>query len=355
MKRRQIWFRLWVVFLIHLMIKSFDLSFPNGPFELSLRSLLFSLFFMIYGLLMWYCADRVNRFFQHLVRNQGSERKRIALLTLLHAVFGFVFLLSLNHLYRLGDIVLFNNHKVWESVLFLNPELTVSLLCIYLIVLGFDGYFQTQKRLQEQLLRAKELEKENILAQYKALKAQIEPHFLFNSLSVLSSLVYEDADLSADFIVKMSKTLRYIIEKNEFHLVKLSEELEFLKAYFFLIKIRLGEGVFLDVELEKSFVESTFIPPVTLQLLVENAVVHNKYNPEDPLKISIRKEENHMIVSNNLNIRSDKETSTLTGLKNLSRRYELLCGQNVEAEATADEFVVRIPVLNTTDYERFNI
>ncbi|MCE4565949.1 histidine kinase [Maribellus sp. CM-23] len=355
MKRRQIWFRLWVVFLIHLVIKSFDLSFPNGPFEISLRSLVFSLFFLIYGMGIWYGADRANHFFQRLVGKQSNERKRIALLTLLHAVFGFVLLLSFNHLYRLGDIELFNNGEVWESVLFFNPELTVSLLCIYLIVVGFDGYFQTQKRLQEQLLRAKELEKENILAQYKALKAQIEPHFLFNSLSVLSSLVYEDADLSADFIVKMSKTLRYIIEKNEFHLVTLSEELEFLKAYFFLIKIRLGEGVFLDVELEKKFVESTFIPPVTLQLLVENAVVHNKYNPNDPLRISIRKEGNHMIVCNNLNLRNDKETSTQTGLKNLSRRYELLCGQNVEAEATANEFVVRIPVLNTTDYERFNI
>ena len=132
-----------------------------------------------------------------------------------------------------------------------------------------------------------ELEKDNILAQYKALKAQIEPHFLFNSLSVLSSLVYENADIAAVFIVKMSKTLKYIIEKNEFHLVKLSEELQFLDAYFFLIKTRLGNGVFLENKFESTFTENTFIPPVTLQLLVENAVNHNKYNPDVPLKITV--------------------------------------------------------------------
>jgi sensor histidine kinase YesM len=355
MKVKKIWLRLWVVFLIHLVIKSFDLSFPNGPFELNIRSLIFSLFFLGYGLFIWYLADFINHFFQHWVRNLKNERTKIAILTFLHSIIGYMLALSLNHLYRFGDIYFFDNSTAWDTVLYLNPELTVSLLGIYLMILVFDGYLQMQKKLQEELLKAKELEKENILAQYKALKAQIEPHFLFNSLSVLSSLVYEDASLASDFIVKMSKTLRYIIEKNEFHLVKLSEELEFLRAYFFLVKTRLDDGVFLDIRLEESFIESTYIPPVTLQLLVENAVNHNKYNPDDPLKISIEKEDEFIVVRNNLNQRTNKEPSTQTGLKNLSKRYGLVSGKKVVVGKNNSVFVVKIPVLNYSDYERFDI
>ena len=352
---RKFWLRFWVVFLIQIIIKSFDQSFPQGPFEFNFRSLIFTLFFLGYGLFIWWVADFLNNYFQYWARNIKKELNRIVILTSLHGIVGFILSVSLNHLYRLGDIYLFNNAENWNTITFLNPELTVALTSLYLLILGFDGYFETQRNLQNEILKAKELERENLLAQYKALKAQIEPHFLFNSLSVLSSLVYEDADLSADFIVKMSKTLRYIIEKNEFHLVKLSEELEFLDAYFFLVKTRLDNGVFLENMLEPSFTENTYIPPVTLQLLVENAVNHNKYNPEVPLKIVIEKESDFIIVRNNLNPRVKSEPSTQIGLKNLKRRYELVSQKKVLVNVTDSEFIVKIPLLNSFDYERFNI
>ncbi|RIH64686.1 hypothetical protein D1164_13685 [Mariniphaga sediminis] len=350
---KKIWLRFWVVFLIHLMIKSFDLSFPGGPFELNFRSLLFSLFFMTYGMFIWQTADYFNGFFQKLTQHVIRIRVKIAVLTFLHAILGFILSLSLNHFYRIGDIYLFEDVGHWEHNSFFNPELTIALTSIYLIILGFDGYFEMQQSFQNEVLKARELEKESILAQYKALKAQIEPHFLFNSLSVLSSLVYDDADLASGFIVKMSKTLRYIIEKNEFHLVKLSEELEFLDAYFFLIKTRFEEGVFLENRLQKPFVENTYIPPVTLQLLVENAVIHNKSNPENPLKITIDREEKFIVVKNNLNLRVKNEPSTQMGLKNISKRYELVSGQKVIILKTDSEFIVKIPSLNYSDYERF--
>lgn len=352
---RKFWLRFWVVFLFHIVIKSFDLSFPNGPFELNIRSVVFTLFFMVYGLTIWQIGDYMNVFFQRWVSNIKNERSRIFTHILLHLVLGYLLVLSLNYLYRMGDVHLFNRGDQWKDILWVNPELTISLLSMYLVVLGFDSYFQIQRKLQDELLKAKELERENLLAQYRALKAQIEPHFLFNSLSVLSSLVYKDADLSADFIMKMSKTLRYIIEKNEFHLVRLSEELGFLDAYFFLIKTRLEDGVLLENNLEKSFVENTFLPPVSLQVLVENAINHNKYNPDEPLKIIIESDHNFIVVRNNLNPRMKKESSTQTGLMNLSKRYELVSQKQVIIQKSENEFVVKLPVLNLSDYERFNI
>ena len=352
---RKFWLRFWVVFLIQVIIKSFDQSFPFGPFELNLRSFVFTFYFVVYGLIIWKIADYFNLYFQRWTKNLKSIGLKIVIVTFLHAVLGFILVVSLNHLYRLGDVYLFGYAETWSKNSFLNPELTVALTAIYLLILAFDGYYEMQKNFQNEILRARELEKENILAQYKALKAQIEPHFLFNSLSVLSSLVYEDADLSANFIIKLSKTLRYIIEKNEFHLVKLSEELVFLEAYFFLIKTRLDDGVFLENKLDKSFTENTFLPPVTLQLLVENAINHNKYNPENPLRIIIEKKDEFILVKNNLNPRDVKRHSTQTGLKNLSKRYELVSQKRIMVKQTNSDFEVKIPVLKYSDYERFNI
>jgi two-component system, LytTR family, sensor kinase len=351
----KIWVRFLVVFLFHILIKSFDLSFPRGPFELNLRSLTFSIYFIGYGLLLWYIAEWFDiKLHSWLINPEGSQIKMITV-TLFHALFAFIFMVSINYFYRLGDTYLFNNAIIWKDIPFLNPVLTISLTIIYLIVFGFDSYSQIRIKLQEGLLKTEQLEKESILAQYQALKAQIEPHFLFNSLSVLSSLVHEDADLSSDFIVKLSKSLRYIIEKNKFHLVKLSEEMEFLEAYFFLIKTRLDNGVFLENKLEDSFVESAYIPPATLQLLAENAVNHNKYNPNNPLRIQIKMQNDFIVVKNNLNLRETPETSTKQGLNNIARRYELISGTKIEIHKTETEFVVKIPVLNKTDYERFNI
>jgi len=351
----KIWVRFLVVFLFHILIKSFDLSFPGGPFALSFRSLTFSIYFIGYGLLLWYIAEWFDIKLHTWLKNPEGNRIKMIAITLFHTIFAFIFMVSVNYFYRLGDIYLFDNAFLWKDIPFLNPELTVSLTIIYLIIFGFDSYSQIRIKLQEGLLKTEQLEKESILAQYQALKAQIEPHFLFNSLSVLSSLVHEDADLSSDFIVKLSKSLRYIIEKNEFHLVKLSEELEFLNSYFFLIKTRLEDGVSLENRLDKSFVETTFIPPATLQLLVENAVNHNKYNPKNPLKIQIFKEDNFIVVKNNLNLREMVETSTRQGLKNIARRYDLISGLKIEISKTNTEFTVKIPTLNKTDYERFNI
>lgn len=351
----KIWLRIFVVFLIHIIIKSFDLSFTGGPFEWNLRSLTFSVYFMSYSLLIWYVGEWFDTQLRKRFQESEGDWKKTILIVLSHMFFAFLIMLTVNHFYRLGDIYLFNNYHLWKNISLLNPELTVSLTILYLTIYGFNSYSNMHFQLQEKMLVEEKLKKENITAQYQALKAQIEPHFLFNSLSTLSSLVYEDVNLSSDFIVKLSKTLRYVIEKNEFHLVKLNEELEFLYAYFFLIKTRLDEGVFLDIELDNSTIDTTYIPPVTLQLLVENAVNHNTYNPEKPLKVKIRQESNHIIVENNLNPRTVFKESTKQGLRNISKRYELLSTQGIEILKTDHSFIVKLPLLNQSDYENFNI
>ncbi|MBN1820635.1 MAG: histidine kinase [Prolixibacteraceae bacterium] len=348
----KLWLRLFLIFFVQVIFKSFDQSFPNGPFELNVRSFLFTAFFIGYGYFIWVLASWFNNIVLKWLKNVRKNFNRLLFQALLHLVFGYILVLSFSFLYRYGDLYLFGYE--WEGVNILNPELTIGLLGVYLMIIGFDGYFNSQKELQTGLLKVEQQEKENALAQYRALKAQIEPHFLFNNLSVLSSLVYKDADLSSEFIVNLSRTLRYIIEKNEFYLVSLSEEIRFLESYFFLIKTRLDEGISLNNRLTQSDTDTYYIPPATLQMLVENAVNHNKYDPDEPLIITIERDNNCVVVKNNLNLRTVFESSTKQGLKNISKRFELIAKKKIIIENTGSEFIVKLPMLNNSDYERFD-
>ncbi|GAB4017846.1 sensor histidine kinase [Spirosoma koreense] len=204
------------------------------------------------------------------------------------------------------------------------------------------------RRLEDVQLRAERLEKENIQAQFAALKSQVNPHFLFNSLSILSSLVYVDADLSEKFIDQLSRAYRYILEQKDNERVPLRTELEFIEAYRFLLNIRFENkfDIFIDVpELDQTHYS---IAPLTLQLLVENAVKHNRMSTREPLQVHILLEGESLIVQNNLQPRPQSETSTGVGLQNIITRYALLTDQSVWVGENDGNFIVRIPLLAQT-------
>lgn len=201
------------------------------------------------------------------------------------------------------------------------------------------------RRLEDVQLRAERLEKENVQAQFAALKSQVNPHFLFNSLSILSSLVHADAELSEKFIDQLSRAYRYILEQKDNERVLLKTELEFIQAYRFLLNIRFENkfDVFIDVP---EWAQSRYsIAPLTLQLLVENAVKHNRMSTKEPLRVHILLEGDYLVVSNNLQPRPKSENSTGVGLENIITRYALLTDQSVWVGERDGDFVVRIPLL----------
>nr|WP_247716517.1 histidine kinase [Sinomicrobium weinanense] len=209
--------------------------------------------------------------------------------------------------------------------------------------LSFYEYFQTELTVKENQLLAEKLKKENAIAHYKLLKAQIEPHFLFNSLSVLSSLVYKDADLASDFILKLSRILRFSIDRNDQMYVSLEEELDFVNNYFFLIHTRFGDAIRLTNHLEIR--EHVIVPPGTLQVLTENSIKHNSHNKTHPLEIRLYNDQDFIYVSNNLNPGKPSHASTGVGLINLSKRFYLLCGKNIDYGVVAGDFVVKLPII----------
>lgn len=201
------------------------------------------------------------------------------------------------------------------------------------------------KQLTEVNTQLLKVQKENLQSQFEVLKQQVNPHFLFNSLNVLTSLIKVDPDLAELFTERLSKVYRYVLENKEKELVSLSTELEFLKAYLFLLEIRFLKKLFVEIKIDKSY-HDYLILPIAIQLIIENAIKHNTFSKIQPLKIEIFvNEQQRLNIVNNLNLRETKFISTGVGLENINRRYALVSDQRPEFIKTSEHFIAKLPLL----------
>jgi LytS/YehU family sensor histidine kinase len=196
---------------------------------------------------------------------------------------------------------------------------------------------------QTSLQREQQLREEKLIFQNETLKNQVNPHFLFNSLNTLSSLISSQPDIAEEFIQRLSSIYRYILEYSSRERVPLDTELAFIRDYFYLHKIRDNGKIQLEINSDNN--GNSEILPVSLQILVENAIKHNKATRESPLIISIGIENNYVVVRNNLQKMGIQLKSTGIGLKNLSQRISLVSRKEVIIEETSSEFIVKIPLL----------
>ncbi|AEE52051.1 histidine kinase [Haliscomenobacter hydrossis] len=182
-------------------------------------------------------------------------------------------------------------------------------------------------------------------AQFESLKNQINPHFLFNSLNVLASLVHVDTDLSEKFIDQLARSYRYLLEQKDNDLVLLKTEIDFVHSFTFLLKIRFEEKLKVNIRLDKETM-GYYVAPLTLQLLIENAVKHNRISAKTPLVIDIYNEgDEFLVVSNNLQLRDKLLPSTGVGQNNIKSRYKLFTKTEVVFVANQDKYTVRIPFI----------
>ena len=195
----------------------------------------------------------------------------------------------------------------------------------------------------------KPLPNDHFQAQFTALKDQISPHFLFNSLSVLSSLVRKDPDLSERFIDHLAKVYRYLLEHKEDERLSLAAELEFARSFAFLLEVRFVRK-FRVVFPDTHSVSPYAVLPFTLQLLIENTIRHNRMSTSEPLVITVELEEDQYLrISNNCQLRTQPENfqtgSTYRNLAGIQQRYAMLTGLPVQVEETGEQFTVRVPLL----------
>lgn len=196
---------------------------------------------------------------------------------------------------------------------------------------------------QASLKREQALREEKLIFQNETLKSQVNPHFLFNSLNTLSSLIISQPGVAEEFVNRLSSIYRYILENATKDRVPLNVEISFISDYFYLHRIRDDGKIELEIKVDEA--DKYEILPVSLQILVENAVKHNKATRESPLRIFIYTENKNIIVKNNLQKMSSQLNSTHIGLKNLAQRVSLTTGRALIVEETSDDFKVKIPLI----------
>ncbi len=234
-----------------------------------------------------------------------------------------------------------------------NPNFLQSVLMSSFITLAIAGIYESIYLLQR--YRAVQLEREQLLrekmqTELEALRNQVNPHFLFNSLNTLAELISEEPRRAEQYVQELSKVYRYVLEIQNRELIPMQEELDFLHSYIYLLRTRFGDKLRVRFALPESLYHRHIVP-LSLQLLFENAIKHNVVSAANPLLIEVFSENGKdLVVRNNLQPRQqpamEQETSTRKGLNNLRNRYRLLSNQVLEVAETAGSFTVVVPTLN---------
>lgn len=220
-----------------------------------------------------------------------------------------------------------------------------SVIITLIVCLFLHGreFFLNWRKLE---LDTAQLRNENLTSRYESLKNQMDPHFLFNSLNVLTNLVYQDADRSAAFIRQLADVYRYVLDTRHSELVSLNEERKFVNAYLYLNRIRFGDKLIVDDQLDGA---GGWVPPLAIQMVVENAIKHNVISEEDPLTIKLLIRDGYVVVENNLQRRHQVEATTGIGLENISKRYEMISHKTIRVEETPHTFRVCLPLIEKID------
>ena len=221
---------------------------------------------------------------------------------------------------------------------------TINIALLISAILHAKGFMEEWKRSSKKEVVEQKLMARSANAQFESLKNQLDPHFLFNSLNVLSALIDENPNQAQKFTSSMSKIYRYVLEQKDKELVTVEEEVEFAKTYCNLLKTRFEDSVSFEFNVNSTVLRS-YVVPLALQLLLENCIKHNFATSQKPLHIKIYSENGFLFIENNLQAREQIKESAGIGLSNIVQRYSLLSKQNVFIERSRDFFRVKIPIL----------
>lgn len=225
---------------------------------------------------------------------------------------------------------------------------TESTLIILVAVIFITHVYETVflvKESESEMIRNEQLERAKAEAELQALKNQIDPHFIFNSLNTLSHLIEEKPAKAKQFNDNLADVYRYILQNKARDLVLLREEMEFLENYFSLLKIRFDKAVQLKITIGEEAMDQYLVPPISLQILAENAIKHNEFSEATPLLLEIQMKNEELIVHNKLRKKILRKASSKIGLQNLRERYKLTTDKEIVVKEEENDFTVNLPVL----------
>ena len=225
---------------------------------------------------------------------------------------------------------------IWKTGWFITIILLLTSIIVYLYI----------RNREKRLRREENLQKEKIIFQFETLKSQVNPHFLFNSFSTLSAIIDADKEMALDYVQKLSVFFRNILEYRDKTVITLKEELVLADTYYYLQEQRYGANFSLTIDIPTELL-ATLIPPMTLQMILENAVKYNIISAEKPLTISIRAREGFIVISNPVQAKKNVAPSTGIGLPNIRNMYRLLINKEIEINISSTEYVVLLPIIKT--------
>ncbi|MCF0054078.1 histidine kinase [Dyadobacter sp. LJ53] len=278
-----------------------------------------------------------NRFIivkmRRLFPDYSQTNRRLLTEAMLALVYTFVVTLILDEI--LCKVFLNSEGTMLGFKISIIPTLLVYL--VYEAVYFFEAW-QANVRKTESLMR------EGVQSQLEVLKNQLDPHFLFNSMNTLAALIDDDNTDAQDYLERLSDVYRYVLVSRNKNTVLVEEELAFVDAYVYLNKIRFRDNLLVEKELSNATYQQ-HVTPLSLQMLIENAIKHNVASKENPLKITIREDNNYLVIANNILEKTVLEKSTRVGLQNIINRYSLLTERRVEISRSDNLFSVKIPLL----------
>ncbi|HEX6891364.1 MAG TPA: histidine kinase [Chryseolinea sp.] len=287
-------------------------------------------------ILMWETLRYINRRLDERFPFEKSISGRITLQLVLGAITGLVFRIVIYFFgepylpFRIDELF---RAATWVIYIFITVGVNLGFFTDYFI-----------RRWKDSLVLNERLEKEKSQVQFDNLKNQLNPHFLFNALTSLDGLIFENQNLASQFLQHLSKVYRYVLQNKDKNFVPLQTELDFVQNYVFLLRTRFQKT--LDIRFDISdMARERAIVPVTLQILIENALKHNVADEQRPLIIEIVSIGDYLVVSNNLQLRTKVGTSNKLGLGNLSSLYRFLTQKPVIIDQTDNHFAVKIPLL----------
>lgn len=295
-------------------------------------------------LICWYINFRLLNFTSgtRLLRRSYANGIGIAISIIAAVLTGIVYAWLLS-LLRINQSDSFSRYPTLQ-LLSVWGVLRCLLINTFIMVVKYTADAGDEK--QEVLLKNEMLLNENLSARFEALKSQVSPHFLFNSLNTLNSLIKTQPQRAVDFVMRLSDVYRYLLQHNQQQVVKLKEELAFVKAYIFLIERRFEHNLHVHIAIPEPLLE-TYIPPVSLQILIENAVKHNIVTTARPLSVNISVTSNSIVVENNLQPKEFSGEATGTGLGSMANKYRLLTGSDIEVLTGPDKFTVLLPLIHS--------
>jgi sensor histidine kinase YesM len=297
--------------------------------------------------LVTFCLFMLN----YYVLKPINSSKRLNFKNIIFAIFVTLLAVTLlsDALFAFKNFINSSAHSGNFNVLYTFRDLFIAIVVLCCVVIIRNIYEKQAIKLEnERLMR------ENLQSQYESLKNQVSPHFLFNSLTALKTLIKEDTNNALIYLNDLSQVLRYTLQSNTNQTVTLMEETESAKSYFFLVKMRFNTNLHIEFNIDEKYNQYR-LPPLAIQTLIENAVKHNEISKRNPLAINIyTTDRESLVVTNTIREKLSNEPGTGIGLSNLSKQYKLLSGKDIRITKLNNDFRVEIPLLKPTENEGSN-